>query len=136
MPIIRFMTEEEEKDYPSYTGLADEAEGTIALRRGYPPKSFSRTIRHELGHSKYPVDIPWKPSGGPTNWEEFCVKDLFRELGAAYYALSVQPRDSDTRDFIRKHKRQAREDGLTRTMISRIDKLARERVGYKGKEIR
>lgn len=134
MPIVRFMTEEEEEEYSPFTGFANEEAREIVLRKGYPSKDLSRTLRHELGHIKYPVEIPWGSVEELTNWEEYYVKDLFRELGAAYYALTIQTRDPDTKYLIRKHKKQAREDGLTSNMIARIDRIARERVGYMGKE--
>ncbi len=137
MTKLRYMTPEEE-DRP-ILGLADEKTGEIALRRGSPSRkseSLGRTIRHELGHIKYPVEITWGPVEEPINWEEFNVKDLFRELGASYYALTLQSRDSVSRSLIRELKRQAREEGLTLDMIARIDKVARERVGYTGREVK
>jgi len=133
------MTPEEEQEYCSATGLADEETREIALRRGSPPRKpeyLGRTLRHELGHIKYPVEVTFGPVEEPTDWEKFYVKDLFRELGASYYALTVKPIDPDTRYLIRKLKRQARKDGLTPDMIARIDKVARERVGYTGRGIR
>jgi len=136
MTRLRFMTPEEEQWYSSYTGFAGEKDKEIVLRRGYPPKSMGRTIRHELGHLEYPLEITFGPVEEPTDWEDFYVKDLFRELGASYFALKRVPRDPDTRYLIRKHKKQARKDGLTSSMIARIDKVARERVGYTGREVR
>lgn len=136
MTELRFMTPEEEREYSPYTGFAGEEPREIALRRGYPPESMGRTIRHELGHIQYPVKITFGPVEEPTDWEKFNVEDLFRELGASYFALKQVPRDPDTRYLIRKHKKWAREEGLTPTMIARIDRLARERVGYTGREVK
>lgn len=129
------MTPEEEREYASYAGLAGEDPKEVALRRGYSPKSMGRTIRHELGHLEYPVEIDFGPVEEPTDWEDFHVKDLFRELGASYFALKKVSRDPDTRYLIRKHKWWARIEGLTPSMIARIDKVARERVGYAGREV-
>lgn len=125
MPIIRYMTSTEEDFWgPTVSGVIDEG---ILLRKGlYSPK----TVRHEIGHTKYPVEI------GKPSTPEYYVQYLFAELCAGYYSLSKESRDKMSRDSIRYEKEWARESGLTREMISRLDRVARERVGYTGKEVK
>jgi len=133
------MTPTEEEAFAYQTGIAEEFEEPkyIAIRKGYPPRSMARTITHELGHLEYPVRIAHtlKPGGEPDDWESYYVLDLFRELCANYFVLKYQPKSGKTKWLIRQEKRLAKDSGLTTKMVSRIDKVARDRVGYTGKEI-
>jgi len=125
MTKLRYMTSEEKKFWtPTVAGVVDE---DILLQEGvYTPE----TVRHEIGHVKYPVEIsdPMTP--------EYYVQYLFAELCASYFSLKKVPGDGAAREHIRFEKRWARDHGLTREMVSRIDKVARERVGYTGREVR
>lgn len=138
--VVRYMTPEEEELFEYSTGIAEEFSEPkyIALHRGYSPKSMARTFAHELGHVRYPVEIAHTLKSGEEtdDWESFHVLDLFRELCANYYTLRYQPRSGKTKWLIRQEKRLAREDGLTSSMIARVDRVARERVGFTGREVK
>ena len=125
MPVIRYMTPKEEDFWgPTVSGVVDE---DILLSKKL---SSPKTIRHEIGHIRFPVEI-----GEPLT-PEYYVQYLFAELCAGYYSLSKEPRDKISRENIRYEKDWARKGGLTGEMVSRIDKVARERVGYTSKEVR
>jgi len=138
MPVIRYMTPEEEKEWSrfGYVGFVEGSEVVISKSRSLEDQGS--TIRHELGHVRYPVEMSYEKDlpGDKTNLEALHVEALFRELVANYYSLKLVPGESERRETIRDGKALARLEGLTDEMISRLDKVARERVGYQGKEVK
>ena len=134
MPIIlRPMTPGEVLEYPGCRGLYDKDTKAVSWSPKCPgdAKLFGHVLGHELGHHKFPVEMDLKTDFP----ERFNVQDLFRELVANYYSLSLNPRDSLSRSGIRDKKMEARGQGLTRSQVDRVDKVAREKVGYTGKSI-
>ena len=135
--ILRSMTEEETSDEPDALGRWNET----TRRLSWNPKLYSNlerlghVIGHELGHRKYPVD-KGKPYSRMKN-EEYHPWYLFSELCADYAVLVANPRDERAEKSIRYNKKKAwAEGGLTPAMVGRIDKIARKRVGYTGREVK
>lgn len=137
MPIVvRYMTHEEEGQFEGAAGISEETEEPryIAIKKGYPTKESARVFTHELGHIKFPVDVD--EAINTWNWYEYHALNLFRELCADYFALKYRIETSKIKWSIGRSKRLARGLGLTRSMIERLDRVARQRVGYTGKEVK
>ena len=132
---VEYMTREEE-DYFSRltTGVADtfpkQGPRSIHLKESESTEGKARTFVHELGHIKFPVHKRDKVPGYlPAYW-------LFSELCANYFELSVGRGDSYlTKLDINHDKLKASTYGLSDKQISRLDELARGRVGYRGEGI-
>ena len=149
---IRYLTPEEEKEQPNLLGqvrvtnpLVPYSVREVILKRSLGTKKLGSVLAHEFGHEKYPwYSFPEPPEAreetkeaGRTRREaEIDTEWLFNELVASYYALTVRPGDKSIINFIKLDKKNAEKVGVPSLYISRIDQVARTRVGYKGQEIR
>ncbi len=134
MPIVRYMTPEEEKEFPGSAGIFRRGEGSpdiVAIREGMSPESKGMMLRHEIGHAEYPIEIEVDLSDFP----KFVVQKLLDELVANYFTLKGMPKESHPKESIKVEKGWARLEGMSSKQISRVDRLAREIVNYLGKEI-
>lgn len=125
---IAFMTPEQEKLGPDTLGMVAGHE--IFLRRG-KPKEVALTLRHELGHMKYPIEHLEEPVG-----EVDRLLYLLDELCANYYCLKIDPDDKNAMASIMGIKSRAVwEWKLPHWAIDRMDRLARNITGFRSKEV-
>ncbi len=143
--LIRRMTLEEERKWGGYPGsylpmtkeiiLHSDIEG---MGKGYGLEDLDlQTVRHEIGHSRT------MGTGFPV--EDF-LGDTFCELCADYYGLVTDPKDRLHRMGIRVTRVKFMERfieefrgeeirGGAGKIWNKLDELAREKVGYKGKRV-
>lgn len=131
--LIRPMSREEKVQHPNWSGFADtfplEGPRHIALdMRQKAPERIS-TFVHEHGHVAYPVEI----TGGLT---EKWTRAIFSELCANYHQLRYKSVDRGwVKRKINKLRDEAGSRGFTKSQTARLEKLARNRVGYRGPRV-
>lgn len=123
--VIRYMTPEEEIEFPYINAIITD-EGGIAFRKGLSVEEIASTIRHEIGHIKYPVVYEWDDK----------EKYLLSELCANYFSLKIDPTNPSPKILIRQDKEYAIGEGVPRARVEEIDTEARKMVGYTGKQVR
>lgn len=147
--LVRTFTSREEKR-PREGGRVDWDRKEISFRSGSTPERTGQILRHEIGHVQHPHNKMGVPgSSGDILSEEpldfagefsFMARDVgnsvYGELLASYFSLDIDPKDDLNRGHIIKQKKNLLDVGFPKAVVSRLDKQARERVGYTGREVK
>jgi len=146
--VIRPMTTEEVEQDPKAFCITDrEAKEITYVPNFATTEGLAMGLRHEFGHVRYDRPKYWfypETEGMPedsSEWLDFkdahplwdVREDLFCELLASYYSLSIDPRDISAKRTIRSESKKARELGLSRNEVESIKMRAKETV-MEGKE--
>lgn len=128
--VVRSMSRGEQIQHPNWSGFADmfplEGPRHIALDMRKKASERTSTLVHEFGHAAYPVEI----TGDLT---EQWTKAIFSEFCANYYQLRYKSVDKVwVRRKINRLRGEAEIRGFTKLQTARLEKLARNRVGYRG----
>lgn len=131
--LLRYMTDREIERKPDGAGFARNfprrGPRIIALLRKESKLQEGSTLVHELGHVRNPV---LKPDEYP----ERLVYKSFSELLANYYQLgSKVPNKPWVREKIRRVREDLWDMGLSKSQIDKLEGVAKQRVGYKGKRV-
>lgn len=132
--VVRFMSSEEESEYWGFAGMTKtypkEEPRQILLRQKSDLGKVASTFIHEHGHILFPLR---KGRREPRR----SIRKLFGELCANYYQLKSPTTNSLMLiERIEDIKYDARvREGLSTSQVRRLDKLARSRVGYEGRQI-
>lgn len=132
--VVRFMTPEEESEYWGFSGMARTylrgKPREILLRRKSSLDRVASTFVHEHGHILFPLR---KGRREPRR----SIRKLFGELCACYYQLGYPSSNPLTvLERIEDLKDDAIQDwGLSIRQVNKLDRLAKERVGYTGRSV-